>query len=203
VSAYEDRKGFVIIRPAHRGCSDAPPLGTGRQVMSASSADPPAMTIRRAVATDAAAVRDLTRRAYAKWIPLIGREATPATENYDRIVRRDPVDLLLADGELVALVWVVPHPDHLLIENLAVAPAHQGQGLGRRMLAHAEALAAHQGLPEVRLYTNRKFASNVEFYLRHGYGIDREEAFWGGVKVHMSKRVGEDPPPAHDPPTQV
>lgn len=203
VPAYEDRKGLVIIRPAHHGCSDAPPLGTGRQAMSASSADPPAMTIRRAVATDAAAVRDLTRRAYAKWIPLIGREPTPATENYDQIVRRDPVDLLLADGELVALVWVVPHPDHLLIENLAVAPAHQGQGLGRRMLAHAEALAAHQGLPEVRLYTNRKFASNVEFYLRHGYGIDREEAFWGGVKVHMSKRVGEDPPPAHGPPTQV
>ena len=85
------------------------------------------MTIRRAVASDAAAVRDLTRCAYAKWIPLIGREATPATENYDQIVRRDPVDLLLADGELVALVWVVPYPDHLLIENLAVAPAHQGQ----------------------------------------------------------------------------
>jgi ribosomal protein S18 acetylase RimI-like enzyme len=120
--------------------------------MSASSADPPAISIRRAVATDAAAVRDLTRRAYAKWIPLIGREATPATENYDQIVRRDPVDLLLADGELVALVWMVPHPDHLVIENLAVAPAHQGQGLGRRMLAHAEALAARQGLSEVRLY---------------------------------------------------
>ena len=71
------------------------------------------------------------------------------------------------------------------------------------MLAHAEVLAAHQGHPEVRLYTNRKFASNVEFYRRHGYGIDREETFWGGVKVHMSKRVGEDPPPAHVQPTQV
>ena len=101
-------------------------------------------------------------------------------------MRQDPVDLLLADGELVALVWVVPHADHLLIENLAVAPAHQGQGHGRPMLAHAEGLAAAQGLPEVRLYTNQKFSSNIEFYRRHGYGIDREETFWGA-----SQRVRE------------
>ena len=111
------------------------------------------------------------------------------TADYDRIVRDDPVDLLLHDGELVALVWMVLHPDHLLIENLAVAPAHQGRGHGRRLLAHAEAFAARQGLPVVRLYTNRLFAANVELYLRSGYAIDREEPFWGGVKVHMSKRV--------------
>lgn len=151
------------------------------------------MTIRRAGAADAVAVRDLTRSAYAKWIPLIGREATPATEDYERVVRQDHVDLLLADGELVALVWVVLRPDHLLIESLAVAPPHQGQGHGRRMLAHAEALAAGQALPEVRLYTNRKFTSNVELYRRHGYAIDREETFRGGVKVHMSKRIVEGP----------
>ena len=41
----------------------------------------------------------------------------------------------------------------------------------------------------VRLYTNRLFAANVALYLRSGYAIDREEPFWGGVKVHMSKRV--------------
>ncbi len=29
--------------------------------------------LRRAKATDAAAIRELTRSAYAKWVPLIGR----------------------------------------------------------------------------------------------------------------------------------
>ena len=105
-------------------------------------------------------------------------------------MRKDPVDLLIAKGELVALVWVELHPEHLLIESLAVAPAHQGHGHGGRMLAHAEALAADQGLRLVRLYTNQKFTSNIEFYQRHGYGIDGEETFWGGVKVQMSKRIG-------------
>jgi ribosomal protein S18 acetylase RimI-like enzyme len=147
----------------------------------------PVLSVRRAGSEDAAAVRALTRAAYAKWVPVIGREPTPMTADYDRIVQTDPIDLLLADGELVALVWMVPHPDHLLIENLATAPAHQGCGYGRRLLAHAETFTNTLGLPETRLYTNRLFTANVELYLRYGYRIDREEAFWGGVKVHMSK----------------
>ena len=147
------------------------------------------LAIRRAGPADASAIRELTSLAYAKWISLLGREPTPMTQDYDRIVREDPVDLLLLECELVALVWMAPHPDHLLIESLAVAPAHQGLGHGRRLLAHAEAFAAAQGLPLVRLYTNRLFTANVELYLRSGYAIDREEPFWGGVRVHMSKRA--------------
>jgi ribosomal protein S18 acetylase RimI-like enzyme len=80
-------------------------------------------------------------------------------------------------------------PDHLLLESLAVAPAHRGRGHGRALLAHAERLAAGQGLPRVRLYTNRLLAANAALYRRAGYAVDREEPFWGGVKVHMSKHV--------------
>jgi ribosomal protein S18 acetylase RimI-like enzyme len=122
-------------------------------------------------------------------MPLLGREPTPMAADYDRVVREDPVDLFLLDGVLVSLVWTVPYPDHLLIESLAVAPAQQGKGHGHPLLAHAEGLAVAQGLPEVRLYTNRLFTANIAFYARSGYAIDREETFWGGVRVHMSKRV--------------
>ena len=153
----------------------------------------PVLSVRRAGSEDAAAVRALTPAAYAKWVPVIGREPTPMTADFDRVVVTNPIDLLLADGALVALVWMVQHPDHLLIENLATAPAYQGRGYGRRLLAHAEAFANRLGLPEMRLYTNRLFTANVELYLRCGYRIDREEAFWGGVKVHMSKPTA---PPA-------
>ena len=149
----------------------------------------PGLVLRRAGPADAAAVRELTRQAYAMWVPVVGREPTPVTVDYDRAVRQDVVDLLLRDGELVALAWMVPHPDHLLLESLAVAPAHQGRGHGRYLLAHAERPAAGQGLPLVRLYPNRLFAANIALYLRAGYAVDREEPFWGGVKVHMSKRV--------------
>ena len=61
-----------------------------------------------------------------------------------------------------------------------------------------EARRDRQDLPVARLYTNRLFAANVALYLRSGYAIDREVPFWGGVKVHMSKRVL---PASPDPPT--
>ena len=35
--------------------------------------------LRQAVPADAPAIRELTRAAYAKWIPLIGREPKPMT----------------------------------------------------------------------------------------------------------------------------
>ena len=148
-----------------------------------------ALEMRQAVAADAAAIRALTREAYAKWVPLIGREPKPMTADYAQALRNHRFDLLHLDGRLVALIETIAGVDHLLIENVAVSPDCQGRGLGRRLMAHAERLAAAQGHAEIRLYTNQRFAENVEFYRRLGYRVDREEAFSGGIVVHMSKRV--------------
>ena len=109
--------------------------------------------------------------------------------DYAQAVRTHLIDLLYANGELAALVETVPEPTHLLIENLAVSPTFQGRGYGVRLMAHAEQLAASLMLGEIRLYTNKLFAENVQFYLRLGYRVDREEAFKGGFLVHMSKRL--------------
>jgi GNAT superfamily N-acetyltransferase len=147
------------------------------------------LELRRAGRADAAAVRELTREAYAKWVPLIGREPKPMVADYVEAVERHLIDMLYLDGELAGLVEIIPEPDHALIENLAVAPAFQGHGLGQHLLAHAEALAASLGHDEIRLYTNKRFAANVAFYLKRGYRLDREESFASGVIVHMSKRL--------------
>ena len=147
----------------------------------------PVAEIRRAVPSDAPAIRELTRAAYAKWVPAIGREPTPMTVDYDARVRDHRIELLHVDGRLAALIELVPEAAHLLIENVAVLPAFQWQGYGRRLLAHAETVAASLGLSAVRLYTNPLFAGNVQLYGRLGYQMDREEPFKGGVTVYMSK----------------
>jgi N-acetylglutamate synthase-like GNAT family acetyltransferase len=145
--------------------------------------------IRRAGSADAEAIATLTRAAYEKWIPVIGRAPKPMTADYDIAVRAHLIDLLVVEGRLVALVECIRENDHLLIENLAVDPAQQGHGYGRRMLRHAEALARELGFSELRLYTNKLFADNVAFYANHGYRLDAETAFKGGWLVHMSRRV--------------
>lgn len=146
-------------------------------------------TIRRAAPADAPAVRDLTRAAYAKWVPIIGREPKPMAVDYDAAVRDHLVDLLHVDGTLAALIETIPEADHLLIENVAVAPAFQGAGYGRRMMDHAERLAVTLGYAEVRLYTNQMFAKNVDLYLALGYRIDREERSVLGMTVFMTRSL--------------
>ena len=147
----------------------------------------PSVTMRRAGRGDADLVRDLTRAAYAKWVPVIGREPMPMQADYVKAVDTHQIDLLCDDGEVKALIEIIPHEDHLFIENVAVAPEHQGRGYGRFLLANAEDLARAFGLPEMRLLTNRCFASDVQLYLRAVYRIIREEPFTEGVTVHMSK----------------
>ena len=145
--------------------------------------------LRQAKATDVAAIRDLTRQAYARWVPLIGREPKPMTADYDAAVARNRFDLLDVDGVLAALIETVRKPDHLLVENVAVAPPFQGRGFGRRLMAHAEALARELGLDTIRLYTNQRFSENIALYRRLGYQVDREETLPVGNVVHMSKRL--------------
>jgi ribosomal protein S18 acetylase RimI-like enzyme len=145
--------------------------------------------LRQGTATDAPAIRALTRAAYAKWVPLIGREPKPMAADYAEALRKHRFDLLYVGGALAALIETIAEADHFLIENVAVSPAFQGRGLGRKLMAHAEKLAASSGFGEIRLYTNKLFAENIRLYGRLGYKVDREEEVKGGVAVHMSKPV--------------
>jgi ribosomal protein S18 acetylase RimI-like enzyme len=146
--------------------------------------------LRRATPADTTAVRGLTRTAYAKWVPVIGREPGPMNADYELAVRDNMVDLLHLGSELAALIEMRPEVDHLLIANVAVSPAHQGYGYGRALLGHAEELARSLGLEEVRLYTNGSFTDNIKLYKHVGYRVDREEVHpQFGAAVYMSKRL--------------
>ena len=145
------------------------------------------LNFRTADADDAPAVRELTRAAYSKWIPLLGREPLPMVADYDAAVLKHRIDLAYASDQFVGLIEMIMESEHLLIENVAIHPDHQGQGFGRALLLHAEAVAKVRNKPTIRLYTNGLFVANISLYLMCGYKIDRHEAFRGGTMVYMSK----------------
>ena len=145
------------------------------------------MEFRRAGPDDVASVRDLTRKAYAKWCDVIGREPLPMTADYDHAVRHHVIDLAFIGGRLVGLVEMIPRESDLLIENVCVGPDEQGGGIGRRLVARAEDETRRQGHGVIRLYTNKLFAANLRFYESLGYEVEREEPFKGGTMVHFRK----------------
>jgi GNAT superfamily N-acetyltransferase len=145
--------------------------------------------LRPATRDDVEAIRDMVRAAYAKWVPLIGREPTPMQADYAVAIVEHDFDLLVDGDALVGVLETMHRPDHLWIENVCVHPGWQHQGLGRRLLKWAEKRAAVAGTGEIRLATNEAFAANIALYKRVGYRVDRTEPFRGGTAVYMSKSL--------------
>jgi N-acetylglutamate synthase-like GNAT family acetyltransferase len=125
--------------------------------------------LRQAVLTDAVAITELTRAAYAGYIPLIGREPLPMRVDYDLALQSNVFWLLEQEQELVALLELKLEADHLLIVNVAVKPLFQGFGLGKRLLLLAESEARRLERFELQLYTNERFTKNIAIYQGLGF----------------------------------
>ena len=75
------------------------------------------------------------------------------------------------------------------LDNIAVAPARQGSGLGRRLLAFAEAEAVRSGYREIRLYTHQTMTENQHLYAAIGYEETGRGIEAGYERVFMRKRL--------------
>jgi ribosomal protein S18 acetylase RimI-like enzyme len=131
--------------------------------------DTGSVEIRPAQAVEVDALRAIVQRAYEGYVTRIGQRPAPMDDDYASRVGKGQVSVAALNGEPVGLIVAVVADDHLLIDNVAVEPAHQGQGVGRALLAHAEQIAARRGLSELRLYTNAAMLENLALYPRLGY----------------------------------
>jgi ribosomal protein S18 acetylase RimI-like enzyme len=118
---------------------------------------------------DAPAVAACVRAAYARYVERIGREPAPMTADYDALIAAGEVWIVRAGEDVAGVLVLRPQPPALLVENVAVAPGHQGRGLGRLLMAFAEERARAEDLAEVVLYTNERMTENLRFYPALGF----------------------------------
>lgn len=153
--------------------------------------------IELARGSELARVVEVVRAAYALYIPRIGREPAPMRADYAAIIEQGRVHALHLDRVIVGVLVLERHEDHLLVENVAVDPGHQGRGIGSRLLAHAEEVARKAGLGELRLYTNARMTENLDYYPKHGYRRTGRAVEGGFDRVHFTKSLrAADQPPA-------
>jgi GNAT superfamily N-acetyltransferase len=148
--------------------------------------------VRRARPDEAAAVRALVEAAFARHVAAVGRRPAPMDDDHAARIAAGEQYVTDADGDdggLASGIVLVDAADHLIVNNVAVAPAHQGRGLGRALLAFAEAEARRRGHAEVRLHTNAAMADNIAMYPKLGYAEVGRETQHGFHRVLFVKAL--------------
>lgn len=148
-----------------------------------------AVTLRPAEPRDADEMARLAKAAYQPYVARIGREPAPMTADYVEIASGGNAWVAEQRGGLIGLLVLEPHADHLLLDNVAVDPDHQGLGVGGRLLTLGEEQARARGLSEVRLFTNEAMTDNLGYYLRRGYRQTHRATQSGYRRVFFAKRL--------------
>jgi ribosomal protein S18 acetylase RimI-like enzyme len=125
------------------------------------------MLVRPADASDLPEVERIVRDAYTKYIVRIGKPPGPMLDDYATHVRQHA--LWVTGTPLAGLIVLLGEGDHLLLDNIAVDPACQGQGVGRTLMQFADLEARRRGYRELRLYTHETMVENIALYSRSGW----------------------------------
>jgi ribosomal protein S18 acetylase RimI-like enzyme len=120
--------------------------------------------IRPAIAADVPAIAKIVDHAYRHYIARMGKPPGPMLEDYAARVSEGVVWVLEDGAVIAAIIVLLPGVNHLLLDNIAVSPNHQGLGLGLRLLAFAETEALRRGYREIRLYTHQTMVENQRLY---------------------------------------
>lgn len=151
-----------------------------------------ARLLRRATADDRPTVEAIVEAAYSHYIARIGSKPGPMLDDYAAQIAAGRVHVMEHDGAVKGLLVLIPEPDAMLLDNVAVDPSAQGLGLGREMMRFAEDAARHAGYKAIRLYTNAMMTENIALYTRIGYIETHRVVEKGLHRVYMIKQLDGD-----------
>jgi ribosomal protein S18 acetylase RimI-like enzyme len=145
--------------------------------------------LRPATVADVPRLTELVQAAYGHYVERIGGPPRPMTDDYSRVVRESPVTVAELDGETVGLIVLGVTGEGFVVDNVAVDPSHQGSGVGRALLEHAEAAARRAGFDSIYLYTHEKLTENLALYARIGYVEYDRRPHGGDHIVYLRKSL--------------
>lgn len=94
-------------------------------------------------------------------------------------------------GQPVGYAGLCDYPDEAWVQTMAVAPSHQGRGLGTRLLTALLAEAERRGQRRVALEVRADNATAHRLYARHGFvrtGVRRRYYQPSGVDALVLER---------------
>ena len=135
-------------------------------------------------------LRRIVNEAYGHYIERMGKPPGPMLDDYSKRIE-DGQAWVLETGGMIAGFVVLEDDGQgaLLLDNIAVAPSAQGQGVGRRLIAFTESEARRRNCQQVRLYTHVLMVENIALYNRLGFRETGRVSEKGFDRVYMAKRL--------------
>lgn len=140
--------------------------------------------IRSAKPEDAAALKACIDAAYAIYKDEISDLPDVSAGIIDEISTGN-VWVAEAGSKIAGGVFLSLFDEYAQLVNIAVDPQFSGKGIGKRLIAHLEAVCRSENLTEIRLSTHVKMASNISLYQHLGW----VETSRTTNKVLMTKRL--------------
>ncbi len=125
--------------------------------------------LRSATAADAANVTALVNATYGHYEQRIRMVPRPMTEDYAEVIKNYRVTIAESHQTIVGVIVLTVTDEGFLIDNVAVDPSYRGKGIGKALLAFAEAEARRAGFDSIYLYTHEKMTENLALYAKIGY----------------------------------
>lgn len=148
------------------------------------------VSLRRATVADVPRLSELVRAAYAHYVDRLDGPPRPMTDDYAEVVRTHRVIIAERGGEILGLVVLGVSDEGFFVDNVAVDPSHQGIGVGKALLQHAEIAARDAGFESIYLYTHERMVENLALYARIGY-VEYDRRLHAGARiVYLRKPLG-------------
>lgn len=149
------------------------------------------VVIRRASIDDVPAIAECVRLTYEPYESRLLMRPGPMLDDSSAVVVDHNVHVAVVDGRIAALVVVITRDGGVLLDNVAVHPAAQGRGLGRRMIELAESEARRNGDSEIELSTHVLMVENAALYQRLGYEEIDRRIERGFERIDFRKRLAQ------------
>lgn len=135
------------------------------------------MRIRTVTADDIEAVVALWRDVFPEYNDPARPQRDPRTNIVRKLAFGDGLFWLADEGGAVVGTVMAGYDGHRgWLYSLGVLPAHRGRGVGRRLVAHAEAALAARGCPKINLQVLIANESARAFWRVLGYAPDAVES---------------------------
>jgi len=145
--------------------------------------------IRRATQSDLSSVRQIAEQAFEPFVAAIGKKPAPMVADFAKQVDDGVVFVMTSKSAVLGYCVSYPTDAGWHVENLAVSPAVQGQGVGAKLMADAEHRARDAGAHAVELYTNVAMEGAIAAYPRLGYEEVRRAEEDGFQRVYFRKAL--------------